>query len=174
MKAQIQKQMKKTWKNQIVISLSLALAFVALLGLLRSAEARVVVRASVVTPAVQVYVGNGPAVHPRLQAGCEVLPPLAPRVHERRPRARTRVIRNQRGMVHKLRNEDRRIARRLQRTTGIDKSLMLGYRRAGWTWPEIAFELRIRRAKLAAAMHPQGNGRHFAGMESCTYQFNHR
>lgn len=176
MKAQIQKQMKKTMRNRILISLSLALAFVALLGMLKSAEAKVVVRVGVVTPHVRVHVDNGPQALPPLRGTCEVMQPLPPRVQERRPRPRhqTRVIRNQRGMVRKLRKEDRQIARRLQRSTGVDKNLMLGYRRAGWTWPEIAFELRIRRSKLAAAMGHQHKGLTHAGLESCTYQFNHR
>jgi hypothetical protein len=173
MKAQIQKQKKKTLQSRIALSLTLALAFVALMGLLRSAEAKVVIRASVVTPAVRVQLSSGPALHARLQAGCVVIPPVEV-IKDRRPRPRTRVIRNGRGVVRKLHNEDRRIARRLQRMTGIDKDLMLGYRRAGWTWPEIAFQLRIRRAQLAAAMNAHGRIGAGARMESCTYQVNHR
>jgi len=174
MKAMKNPRMQKTRANRVVISLSLALAFVALLGLLRSAEAKVVVRATVSTPMVRVSVSNGPAVHPPLQAGCVVVSPATLVTHERRPRTRTRVIRNERANIRRLSQEDRAIARRLQHMTGIKKDVLLSYRRTGWTWPEIAFELRIRRAELAAAMYP--NGTHFAhaGMESCSYQLNHR
>ncbi len=167
--------MKKTLTNRVVMALSLALAFVALMGLLQSAEAKVVVRVSVVTPTVAFQVGNGPVPHLPVHGRRVVSPaPRAILVDDRRPRPRTRTIRNHRGMARKLRTEDRRIARRLQRSTGVDKNLMLGYRRAGWTWPEIAFELRIRRADLAHAMNPQGNVHAHRGMEACTYQFNHR
>ena len=123
---------------------------------------------------MRVDVGNGPSVHPRLLGSCVVTPPVTLVTHDRRPRPRTRVIRNQRGVVRKLRAEDRRIARRLQRMTGIKKDLMLGYRRAGWTWPEIAFELRIRRADLASALNLHGKHLAHTGLESCTYQFSHR
>jgi len=174
MKASKNTKLKKTMGNRVVISLSLALAFVALLGLLRSAEAGVVVRASVVTPTVRVTVSNGPAVHPPLQAGCVVAAPVRLVTHERRPRPRTRVIRNERANIRRLSQEDRAIARRLQHMTGIKKDVLLSYRRTGWTWPEIAFELRIRRTDLAVAMNPQGKHLAHAGMESCTYQLNHR
>lgn len=171
MKTSIQKMLT----NRMLLGLALALAFSALLGLLRSAEAKVVVRASVVTPVVEIHATNAPSTTPILRGGCVVPPaPGVVVVGERKSRGRGRELRNHRGVVRKLRQEDRRIARRLQHLTGIDRSLMLSYRRAGWTWPEIAFELRIRRAFLADAMNASGHVHRGRNLETCTYQFHRR
>jgi len=47
---------------------------------------------------------------------------------------------------------DRRVAWRLSVLTGYRPQLLLAYRRAGWSWKEISFELDIRRSTLRAAL----------------------
>jgi len=126
--------------------LALALALVGVLGAVSLAQASVVVRVAVDTPHFSVRVGSGPIVSP---GPYPVRVVHGRRIHPRRA-SRTVVI-SRRRAAFRLSKHDRRIARRLSRITGYPVRFLIDYRRAGWTWREISYELGISRAELHAA-----------------------
>jgi len=121
-----------------VLALFLALASAG------ESRAELRVQVDVVTPHLRVQVASPPvpAVYPvRVVRGRRVRP----------VQYRPAVIVHRRPLVLRLNRHDRVVARRLSLITGYSRRLLLDYRRAGYTWRELAFELGIRRAELKAA-----------------------
>jgi hypothetical protein len=131
-------------KRTTLTALLLTAGLLTLPGLLRSADARIIVSARISSPHLSVRVSNAPMVR--------VAPPppvrRVVRVETRRPAVRGRVV-----VVDGITKADRRIAHRLAKITGYSQHALLDYRRAGYTWNETARLLDIRRDELGAAMN---------------------
>jgi hypothetical protein len=144
--------------RRMMLTLTLAGALLALSGMLHSAQARLALSMGVATPQVSIQLRTGPKVAARVV--------VAPRRGLRVVRARriapgavsvrcTRGISRPRHHKHGwgVSLQDRRIARRLSLLSGRNRHQILRLRRAGRSWVQIAFELRISRHDLLIAQN---------------------
>ncbi len=153
------KAMLKTLQlRRMLLSLTLAGALVGLSGMLHSAQARLALSMGVATPQLSIQLKTGPKVVARVV--------VARRPGQRVVRARRSAhgvvkVRCTRGISSPRHHgnrwgvslQDRKIARRLSLLSGRDRHQILRLRRAGRTWTQIAFELRITRHDLMIAQN---------------------
>jgi len=120
-----------------------ALALVAGCGIVSNANAVIRVEATYRTPNVRVRVSNKPAHYP-VQPKRQL--PIRVRGH------------------FKIQEQDRMIARRLARYTGMPARELIGMKRLGYNWFEIGRWLYLPRPVVRAAMHER-SWRRFLRME---------
>jgi hypothetical protein len=119
------------------------LALIAGCGIVSNASAVVRVEATVRTPNVRVRVSNKPAHYP-----IRVRKPLPMRGYGH----------------HRMLAQDRMIARRLARYTGVPARELIHMKRLGYNWFEIGRWLYLPRPVVRAAMHER-SWRRFLRME---------
>jgi len=151
--------MKRLDPRRMILNLTLAFTLLALSGMLQSAQARLALSMGVSTPQLSVHLKTGPRVQAKVlftrRAGVQV-------VRARRSRQGVVTVRctrgigapgNHHGAKFTLLRQDRQIARRLSRLSGHSRHEIVRLRRAGQSWAQIAFELRISRRQLVIAQN---------------------
>jgi len=119
-----------------VIGLMILILFLGVAGA-RDAEAGIRVDARIHT--------SGPAI--RITTGHDIQ--VRPGIHIRRSLPRT-----ERRCIHvKISKQDRKVAGRLSRYTGVPKHELLRLRRDGYRWNEIGRWLEVSRHAVRASMH---------------------
>ena len=121
--------------NRMRVSLIGLMAIILLVGsgIVQDAEAGIRFDVTMRTPNVRVRVGN---THP---------------IHYRTVRVRRLPVRGRR--LFRISKQDRRVARRLARYTGVSERELLRLRRYGYRWFEIGRWLHLPRPVIRAAMH---------------------
>jgi len=120
-------------KMQTIILSLIALALLVGHGIVQDANAGVRVKATLGTPNVRIRVSNTSSNHYGLY----------PRRH-----LPIRIYKH-----HMITKQDRTIARRLSRYTGVPSRALIQFRSQGYRWAEIGRWLQLPRPVVRAAMH---------------------